>query len=445
MGLKKLVYLIVLAGLAYLGFLFSLVTAPVQRGFIFMNGIKLGSNETLYHPETSGFAKNQVAPFWLETPDGEKLFGWHILPIDAYELNRARLRAIEPSKDEIDANELAKVHLSILREDPHARVIIYFHGNAGCISSIHRPDIYRALLTSSPAHTHLFIVDYRGFGVSTGLPSESALISDGAFVSLAITELTGIPPSKTVLVGQSLGTGVVIGIADLLLAADPPVEFKAIVPIAGFSSIEKVALDFKAFGTVPVIGPAAYLPQAQGLVSRFIQHPFRSDERLERFVRNSRRTKVLIVHSFDDAEIPFAHGERLLEAALRGASASASAEDEEGGLVQLNRYLGMAENERSGVFEVVSIAEQQTREYHFYQRFSDNGTLLLDPSSSDGEEEEGVEIEQVVKEVEQVVVPVTDEDEEVRRISMLALKWGGHNLVPKSSDVILAVRQLLYD
>lgn len=302
---------------------------------------------------------------------------------------------------------------------------------------MHRPDIYRALLSTSPAHTHLFIVDYRGFGISTGVPSEEDLITDGAHTAQAILKLTGVSPANTVLAGQSLGTAVAIGAADLLARADPPVEFKALIPIAGFASVEEVVKSFRVFGLVPIIGPVVYLPITQTLISRFLRYPFHSDVKLERFVRNSRKTKVLIVHSFEDPEIPFFHGEKLVEAALRGALEADEDISEkdylEMELTHLERFVSMEEDERKGVFEVVSMAEQQSREYVFFQRFSDNSTS-----------EERVEIERLVKEEEESVISVPIGDE-VRRISMLAIKWGGHNTIPKSSDVVLAIRSVLYN
>lgn len=38
-----------------------------------------------------GFAKGQVTPFTIPTPDGESLYAWHVLPIDAYLRNSKAL------------------------------------------------------------------------------------------------------------------------------------------------------------------------------------------------------------------------------------------------------------------------------------------------------------------------------------------------------------------
>ncbi|KAK9450340.1 Alpha/Beta hydrolase protein [Limtongia smithiae] len=422
--------------LIYLTFLTSLLFEPVQRNLVFLHRVRLGSKETLYYPENVGFALNQVAPFWLDTPDGERLFGWHLLPLDVYESHKAELRSIEVSDGVIDSGELAQNHLKILKEDPDARLIIYYHGNSGCISSIHRPDVYRALLSTSPKHTHVFVVDYRGFGMSTGQPSEDGLVTDGAFTAIEIMNRTGISPDRTILVGQSLGTGVIIGAADLLAQQTPKVEVQAIVPIAGFASIEELLSTFKLFGVLPVLSPFAVFEPLQRTLAACLRYKFHSDERMERFVRNTRKTKVLVVHSFNDQEIPFDHGEKLLDAALIGAI---EAEDDDFAVKSnisrpsshLQRLVELDENERDGVFEVVSVGIQQAREYVFYQRLWDNSTAA--------------QISGETVEYEAVIEPVGSNDTEIRRISMLAVKWGGHNVVPKSTDVVLSIRNILYD
>jgi abhydrolase domain-containing protein 12 len=70
---------------------------------------------------------------------------------------------------------------------------------------------------------NVLAVDYRGFGDSTGTPSEKGLIKDAKAV-WDYVDLQGREGGKdgagngkgVVLVGQSLGTGVVVGLAGLL-------------------------------------------------------------------------------------------------------------------------------------------------------------------------------------------------------------------------------------
>ena len=56
-------------------------------------------------------------------------------------------------------------------------------------------------------NAHYLVVEYPGYGISNGLPSEE-LYDEVAFTvyKFVINELK-VPPSKVVLIGRSIGTG----------------------------------------------------------------------------------------------------------------------------------------------------------------------------------------------------------------------------------------------
>lgn len=54
---------------------------------------------------------------------------------------------------------------------------------------------------------------YRGFGHSTGNPTETGLIVDGVALVSWIMSVTKIPPERIVILGHSLGTAVSAGVA----------------------------------------------------------------------------------------------------------------------------------------------------------------------------------------------------------------------------------------
>ncbi len=83
--------------------------------------------------------------------------------------------------------------------------LLFFHGNAGNIS--HRLD--RAKLLVESLGLDVFLVDYRGYGASSGKPDEEGLYADGEAVSRAAAQ-RGFPPERTVLFGESLGSAVAI-------------------------------------------------------------------------------------------------------------------------------------------------------------------------------------------------------------------------------------------
>lgn len=84
-------------------------------------------NGKLFHdadkPQTFGFAKSQVTSFHLDTPDGEKLHAWHILPLDVYAENQVAL-VNEDELPGMERNATQSLSLRVLRDDPEARIIM---------------------------------------------------------------------------------------------------------------------------------------------------------------------------------------------------------------------------------------------------------------------------------------------------------------------------------
>ncbi|KAF9013358.1 hypothetical protein BDQ17DRAFT_596341 [Cyathus striatus] len=54
--------------------------------------------------------------------------------------------------------------------------ILFFHGNAATRAFSVRVQHYKAF--SSRLHANVLAIDYRGFGESTGIPSEKGLVTD---------------------------------------------------------------------------------------------------------------------------------------------------------------------------------------------------------------------------------------------------------------------------
>lgn len=81
--------------------------------------------------------------------------------------------------------------------------VIYFGGNAEDVTwSL--PGLARAL----PSHA-LYLLHYRGYGGSSGSPSEAALVADG----LALFDRVRRDHARIVVVGRSLGSGVAMQVA----------------------------------------------------------------------------------------------------------------------------------------------------------------------------------------------------------------------------------------
>src|SRR5688572_1400501 len=160
--------------------------------------------------------------------------------------------------------------------------VMLLHGNAGNIS--HRIDyavMFRRLGYST------LLVDYRGYGRSTGTPTEPGTYIDADAAWNWLTTNRRVAEPDIVLFGESLGGGV----ASWLAARH---QVRALILASTFTSA--VDLGSELYPFVPV-----------RLVSRIRYDTLR---RL-----GDVRAPVLVIHSPDDDIIPFTHGQRLFDAA----------------------------------------------------------------------------------------------------------------------------------
>ncbi len=83
--------------------------------------------------------------------------------------------------------------------------LLYFHGNAGNIGD----RLERTKLLVDVLGLDVFLVDYRGYGLSSGKPTEEGLYADGLAVYAAAVA-RGFPANRIVPFGESLGGAVAI-------------------------------------------------------------------------------------------------------------------------------------------------------------------------------------------------------------------------------------------
>ncbi len=165
---------------------------------------------------------------------------------------------------------------------PAAGIVLLFHGNAGTIA--HRLDYAQMFNRLGYA---CLLVDYRGYGRSTGSPSEAGTYADASAAWDWLLRTRGAKPQDIVIAGESLGGAV----ASWLAVQHPP---RALLLLSAFTSVPDLAA-----GIYP------WLPVR--LISRFSYDN----------VANLRKitAPVLIAHSRNDEIVPFAHGEALFAAA----------------------------------------------------------------------------------------------------------------------------------
>jgi len=169
---------------------------------------------------------------------------------------------------------------------PSDAVVLIFHGNAGNMT--HRLD---TVAMFNRLGYGVLIFDYRGYGRSSGRPSEQGLYRDALAAWQYLTDERGIAPGRIVLFGESLGGGVAAWLAAQLDSAGRP---GALVLSSVFTSAPELAADLYP-----------WLP-TKGLVR------LRYDSRS---ALASIHCPVFVAHSPEDDIIPFRHGQRLYEAA----------------------------------------------------------------------------------------------------------------------------------
>lgn len=161
-------------------------------------------------------------------------------------------------------------------------VLLFFHGNAGNFGRGIRQTRFRALTEDG---TGLFAVNYRGYGGSTGAPTEEGLLLDARAAYAAAATRFGA--QRLIGYGESLGTGVV-----LKLAAEQPLP--AVILEAPYLSTASVA---------QLVYP--YVP-----IALLMKDQFHSDQ-----VIGKVHAPLLVLHGERDSVIPFSQGQALYELA----------------------------------------------------------------------------------------------------------------------------------
>ena len=113
--------------------------------------------------------------------------------------------------------------------DPARGTLLFFHGNAG--NNSHRLDSIRLF---HELGLSVLIFDYRGYGQSTGRPTEKGTYRDADAAWQYLVEQRAIPPERIILFGRSLGAPIAADLATRQAAAGVILE-------SGFTSVPDVA------------------------------------------------------------------------------------------------------------------------------------------------------------------------------------------------------------
>ena len=188
---------------------------------------------------------DNIGEIWLNSPDGEQILSWQMHP------------------------------------KPGMPTMLYLHGNNCNLSN-------RRERTSRFARDGygLMMPSFRGYGLSTGSPSERNNVNDALMAYDALRQ-RNVAAKDIIVYGESLGTGVAVQVAALR-------EVGALVLEAPYTSLSDLVRHRLRF--IP-----AYT---------FLKDEFNSVEHIKKV-----KAPLLIVHSLGDEVIPIAFGRWLFEAA----------------------------------------------------------------------------------------------------------------------------------
>ncbi|GIX90505.1 hypothetical protein CEXT_344841 [Caerostris extrusa] len=138
----------------------------------------------------------------------------------------------------LQTDDHIKIHAFLIKQDPsiidHVPTVLYLHGNAGNIG--HRLPNAQGLYQFCGCN--VLLLEYRGYGLSQGAPSEEGLYLDALAGLKYLLQLPYIDKKKIIVFGRSLGGAVAI---DLLARSELAKHVLVLIVENTFTSIPDVA------------------------------------------------------------------------------------------------------------------------------------------------------------------------------------------------------------
>lgn len=126
----------------------------------------------------------------------------------------------------------------LLLQHPGARrMIIFFHANAEDLGQVYVTLRYlRSIL-----EMHVIGVEYPGYGICSGSPSEETVLADAESVIRFVQERLNVPLNRVIVMGRSIGGGPAIHLASRYACA-------GLVTLSAFCSIRGVVATIAGWG-----------------------------------------------------------------------------------------------------------------------------------------------------------------------------------------------------
>lgn len=169
------------------------------------------------------------------------------------------------------------------KENYNGTTIYFLHGNSG-----HMVYMFPLMTPFVNAGYQIFTIDYSGFGFSAGESTRKNVIADGNSGLDYLLSREDIQFDKLLIYGQSLG-----GHLSCVVASENQDKIDGLVIEGAFSSHKDVASDM-----VPI------------LARIFVREMYSAKKEIKSFNK-----PLLVIHSIEDARIPYKHGERLFKKA----------------------------------------------------------------------------------------------------------------------------------
>ncbi|CAF0712806.1 unnamed protein product [Brachionus calyciflorus] len=260
------------------------LTPETARYLIFMNYVNWPMRDLQNPPK---YELNNVHNFYLDVEADVRVGIWHYIP-----------EPLEYNFTKHGQNNLKEHFERYFKIHDRRPVVLYVHGNDRDRSDYGRMKLCKSL---SELGYHIFAIDYRGYGDSTGTPSETGVVND----VLALYNFIKAYQNETKIFfwGHSLGTGISSHAAKILSDFNAPPA--GVVLEAPFFNISQAAKEHLA---APLIlnNPWIVRMGEEALLNLNIH--FNNAENVLKS-----KTKFLILHAEDDMFIPQDRSRDLLK------------------------------------------------------------------------------------------------------------------------------------
>ncbi|XP_059216001.1 lysophosphatidylserine lipase ABHD12-like [Centropristis striata] len=266
---------------------FSLRIPELIQHLVYTQRIRLPFFVDLSRP--AELSLNHTINMYLTSEEGISLGVWHTVP--------------EKQWNEAQGKDLAWYQNTLRDGSP---VFIYLHGNTGTRAAAHRIGVAKVL---SALGYHVLVPDYRGFGDSTGEPTEAGLTTDALYLYNWVKARSG---NSLVLVwGHSLGTGVATNTAVKLIEEGE--SFDAVILEGTFNSArQKMPGHVFTWYYWKFPGHGYFFPEPWAENKAV----FPTEENLKKM-----RCQILFLHSEDDHLVPIHFAQQLYEVAVSAQDA----------------------------------------------------------------------------------------------------------------------------